>query len=163
MKLEGTGHGRPMACYWLTWETQTGDNWASSSCSSTSLVPAWMTQMMTRQTWTLMGMRARWPYWCLMAGEVGRMNTYWDCWWQHATNTGHEIGIWDCNTVGEGLHLEKYLDVIRYHYFVQRIMLVFMGREGRGLESNWQSWEKSCVSSRNSSQSVGQTAGRYKR
>lgn len=75
------------------------DRWQPSLlfCSTTSLVPAWMTQL-TRQIWTLMGMRVRWPYWCLMAGEFGKhKHRYWDCWWQHATNTGHGIRIWDCN------------------------------------------------------------------
>lgn len=52
---------------------------------------------------------------------------------------GMELGSGTVTWVGVGLHLEKYLDVIRYHYFVQRTMIVFMGRERRGLESNWQS------------------------
>lgn len=75
-----------------------------------------------------------------MAGEVGKMNT------DIGTVSGNmpltqgmELGFGTVTWVGEGLHLEKYLDIIRYHYFVQRIMIVFMGREGGGRESNWQS------------------------
>lgn len=107
VKPEGTGypdlHGSPRQ---VTTEPP-------PSCSSMSLVPAWMTLMMSRQTWILMGMRARWHCWCLMAGKVRRRSTVIlglsvaSC-HQNCTDLGPGAGTW----FGEGLYLGE---ITRYY------------------------------------------------